>query len=111
MKDALAHFKINRKDCDLKKFTGKMADFKMWKKRLIDHCAASTGRWKEIFKMCEEAEGPITRQYLESLHIGSGYSAWSLAEDLENLLVKHLSDDIYERREAWCGGEDGNGFE
>ena len=61
--------------------------------------------------MCEEADGPITRQYLESLHIGSGYSAWALAEDLENFLVKHLSEDIYERREAWCGGEDGNGFE
>ena len=43
--------------------------------------------------------------------IGSGYAAWSLAEDLENVLAKHLSDDIYERREAWCGGEDGNGFE
>ena len=83
----------------------------MWKKRFIDHCSASTGRWREIFRMCEESEGPITRQYLESLHIGNGYSAWPVAEDLENFLVKYLSDDIYERREAWCGGEDGNGFE
>ena len=61
--------------------------------------------------MCEESEGPISRQYFESLHIGSGYSTWSLAEDLEHLLIKYLSDDIYETREAWCGGEDGNGFE
>ena len=28
-KDALARFKIQRKDCDLRKFSGKMADFKM----------------------------------------------------------------------------------
>ena len=34
-----------------------------------------------------------------------------MAEDLENLIVKYLSDDIYERREAWCGREDGNGLE
>ena len=53
--------------------------------------------------MREEAEEPITRHYLESLHIGSGYSAWSLAEDLENFLEKY-SDDIYDRCEAWCGG-------
>ena len=32
--------------------------------------------------MREESEGPITRAYLEQLHIGSGYSAWALAEDL-----------------------------
>ena len=110
-KDAMAVFRIHRKDCDLKKFSGRMSDFKMWKKRFIDHCTSSTGKWKEIFKMCEEADGAITRAYLESLHIGSGYSAWALAEDLENFIVKYLSDDIYERREAWCGGEDGNGFE
>ena len=57
--------------------------------------------------MCGKTEG-ATRAYLESLHIGSGYSAWALAEDLENCIVKYLSDDIYERREAWCGGKDGN---
>ena len=61
--------------------------------------------------MCEEAEGAITRAYLESLHIGSGDSAWALAEDLENFIVKCACDDIYERREAWCGRQYGNGFE
>ena len=74
-------------------------------KRFIDHCTSSTGKWKDIFKMCEESSGAITRSYLESLHIGSGYSAWALAEDLDNFIVKYLSDDIYERREAWSGGE------
>ena len=83
----------------------------MWKKRFIDHCSSSTGQWKDMFRMCEESEGPILRAYLEQLHIGSGYSAWVLAEDLENFLVKYISDDLYERREAWCGGEEGNGFE
>ena len=61
--------------------------------------------------MCEECAEPITRPYLESLHIGCGYNAWPLAEDLENVMVKYLSDDMYGRREAWCGGEEGNGFE
>lgn len=111
LKDVLSEFRINRKDCDLKKFTGKMADFKMWKKRLIDHCSGSTGRWKGIFRMCEECDSPITKSYLETLHIGGGYSAWALAEDLENFIVKCISDDLYERREAWTMGEDGNGFE
>ena len=54
--------------------------------------------------MCEESDGAITRTYLESLHIGNGWSAWALAEDLENFSVKYLHDDLYERREAWCGG-------
>ena len=61
-----------------------MGDFKMWKKRFIDHCAGSTSRWRGIFRMCEESDGAITRPYLESLHIGNGWSAWALAEDLEN---------------------------
>ena len=61
--------------------------------------------------MCEESEGQMTRRDLEPLYIGSGYFAWSLTGDLENFLVKQHSNDIYERREAWCGGEDGNGFD
>ena len=56
--------------------------------------------------MCEETDGAITRAYLESLHIGPGYAAWVLAEDLENLIVKYLSDDIYDPRRSlvWRGG-------
>ena len=83
----------------------------MWKQRFIDHCCDSTLRWKGIFKMVESCDGPIRREYLESLHIGGGYSAWALAEDLENFIVKYVHDDLYERRAAWCGGEEGNGFE
>ena len=110
-KDALSGFRITRKGCDLKKFSWEMADFKLWKKRVIDHCAGSTVRWTGILRMCEESDGPITKAYLVSLHIGGGYSAWALAEDLEHFIVKYLSDDIYERRDAWCGAEEGNGFE
>ena len=83
----------------------------MWKKRFIDHCAASTSRWRGIFRVCEESEDLITRACLESLHIGNCWSAWALAEDLDNFIVEYLHDDLYKRREAWCGGEKGNGVE
>ena len=61
--------------------------------------------------MYEESDGAITRPYLESLHIGNGWFACALAEDLENFIAKYLRYGLYERREAWCGGEEGNGFE
>lgn len=110
-KDAFSEFRIHQKDVDLKNLSGRMADFRMWKQRLIDHCAGSTGRWRPIFKMVENCDGQITRAYLKTLHIGCGYSAWPLPEDLENFIVTYLSDDLYERREAWTSGEEGNGFE
>ena len=43
-KDAMAMSRIHRKDFDLKKFSGRMCDFKMWKKRFIDRCTSSTGK-------------------------------------------------------------------
>ena len=42
-------FRIQRKYCDLKKLLGRVGDFKMWKKRFIDHCAGSASRWKGHF--------------------------------------------------------------
>ena len=48
-------------------------------------------------------------QYLRSLPIGQGYTAWDLAEDLEGFIVKYVNENIYNRRYAYTGGEEGNG--
>ena len=53
-KDPFGQFKINRKYCDLKKHKEQVQ---------IVKCG----------RMCEEAEGTITRHDLESSQIGSGY--------------------------------------
>ena len=48
--DILICFKIDRKFVDLKKFSGIGPDWKDWKKKVVGHCAGSTGNWRRIFK-------------------------------------------------------------
>ena len=78
-------FKINRKGTDNLKFCkGDMGSFKCWKSKIIDHLCESTGRWRELLKRAQESEGPITKKYLQDIHMGLGENTWTIAEDLEN---------------------------
>ena len=109
--DIVQLFKIQRKDVELKKFSGNMADWKSWKNRFMDHLAQSTGRWRRLLRMVESSEDKLTKELLLHTPIGQGYSAWDLAEDLESFIIKYVADNLYTRRYTWTGGEEGNGFE
>ena len=73
----------------------------------------STGRWRELLKKTQESGGPITNAYLQDIHVGLGNNAWTIAEDLQNFLVKWFNEAMYNRRDQLCGGPDevGNGME
>ena len=107
-------FRISRKGMDkLPTFNGSMEKFAYWKSKVIDHLVESNHRWKEILKVTETANRPITRGYLESLHVGFGDTAWPIAVDLESFLAKVFGETMYGRRRGLCGGtdeEEGNGL-
>ena len=70
-------FKISRKCIDkMPTFNGSMEKFAYWKGKIID-------QWKQVLKVTEASTVPITRAYLESIHVGFGDSAWPIAVDLE----------------------------
>ena len=107
-------FRISRKGLDkLPTFNGAMEKFGYWKNKIIDHLVEGNHRWKQVLKVTEAANRPITREYLESLHVGFGETAWPIAVDLESFLAKMFGETMYGRRRGLCGGteeEEGNGL-
>ena len=100
-------FKNNRKGTEnIKVSKGDMGSFKFGKSKIIDHLCESTGRLRELLNKTQESDGPITKAYLQDIHVGFGGKAWTVAEDLENFLVKWFNEGMYNRRDQLCGGPD-----
>ena len=107
-------FQISRKNTQaLQVFSGDMSKYTAWRSRIVDHLVECYWRWEEVLEVTMRCTHPITREYLESLHVGFGDSAWPIAVDLEAFLVRFFSESMYERRENLAGGsrEKGNGLE
>ena len=100
-----------KKNESLKKFSGNLAEFEMWRNRIVDHVSRDNPKWRSILETFEKWETPITRDWLMRQEDTAGHSAWDLAERLEGFLVEYLSDSLYRRRRQLAGGELGNGFE
>ena len=107
-------FRISRKCIEkLPTFNGSMEKFAYWKGKIIDHLVEGNHKWKQVLKVTETTDVPITRAYLESIHVGFGESAWPIAVDLETFLAKVFGETMYGRRRGLCGGteeEEGNGL-
>ena len=90
-----------------------MASSKCWKSKIIGHLCESTSRWRELLKKTQESDGPIVKQYLLDIHVGWGENAWTIAEHLDNFIVKFFNESMYNRRNQLCGGPEqtGNGLE
>ena len=108
---APANFTICRKKNDaLKKFTGQIGEYAMWRDRILDHICRSNRKWRELCESLQVCTGPILQSWLVTQSEG-GHNAWDLAQELESFLVDWLSDPLYRRRHQLSGGEKGNGFE
>ena len=75
-----------------------MEKFAYWKGKIIDHLVEGNHRWKQVLKVTESTNVPITRAYLESIHVGFGDMAWAIAVDLETFLAKVFGETRYGRR-------------
>ena len=107
-------FQISRKNTQaLQVFSGDMSKHTAWRSRLVDHLVECYWRCEQVLEVTMECSHPITREYLESVHLGFGESAWPIAVDLEAMLVRFFSESMYERRENLAGRsrEKGNGLE
>ena len=99
-----------KKNESLKKFTGNINEYTMWRERMIDHLCRSNRRWRPLLEDLQVRHEPITKSWLLG-QSESGYTGWQLAEILEAFIVEWISDSMYRRRTQLSGGERGNGFE
>ena len=105
------NFSINKRDTEaLQKFNGSINDFPDWKKRMVDHFADSTQKYRTIIEQVGKSKLPITEEALKATLI-DGFNAWEIAMELGSFTLKWLSKDIYDNRSNLCGGEESNGFE
>ena len=106
-----ATFEICKKKNEaLKKFTGNVNEYTMWRERMIDHMCRSNRGWRRLLEELQVYTEPITKTWLIGQFEG-GYSGWQLSEMLEAFIVEWISDSMCRRRTQLSGGEKGNGFE
>ena len=106
-----ATFEPCRKKNDaLKKSGGNIAEYQLWRDRIIDHLCRTNRQWRHILETMQVWSCKITKQWLLA-QSHAGFSGWEIAHILEGFLVEHLSDGLYRRRFQLCGGERGNGLE
>ena len=99
-----------KKNEALKKFSGTLSEYQIWRERIVDHLCRSNRAWRKFLDALQKCPGPITKVCL-STQSEAGYNGWELSEMLEGFLVDQLSDSLYRRRKQLSGGERGNGFE
>ena len=99
-----------KKNDALRKFTGNLGDYQIWKERIVDHLCRSNRSWRKLLDSLQTCSRPITRTWLLE-QSEAGYNGRELSEMLEGFLVDHLSDSLYRRRKQLSGGMLGNGFE
>lgn len=107
-------FQISRKTTQaVRVCSSDMSKYGAWRSRVVDRLVECYWRWEAVLEVTMKCTTPITRQYLESIHVGFGENASPIAVDLEALLVRFFNESMYERRENLADGskEKGNGLE
>ena len=108
---ATPKFEICRKKNDaLKKFSGTLSEYGLWRDRVLDHLCRTNRQWRTILETLQSAPHKMTKAWLLG-QSHCGYNGWELSETLEAWLVDWLSDSFYHRRKQLSGGEKINGFE
>ena len=104
-------FEVDRKKNEsLKKFSGNVGEYQMWRDRMLDHLCRTNRKWRSLLETMQTWNHPIRRDWLLT-QSECGFSGWEIAQILEAFLVEWLSDGLYRRRVQLCGGEKGNGIE
>ena len=82
------NYGISRKGTDdLYKFDGHVEKFDHWKRKMIDHFASSTQRYRTLLHKVSEQKTPILVKDLLVTEI-DGFNGWEIAVEIESLTVK-----------------------
>ena len=83
-----------KKNESLKKFSGNLSEFQIWRDRMVDHISRDNHRWRSLLENLQAWQTPITREWLLT-QSECGVNAWELSVKLEAFLVDHMSDTFY----------------
>ena len=105
------NYSISRKSTeDLYKFDGRIEKLEHWVRKMTDHMAMSTTRYRTLISRISEKATPVLKRDLLASEI-DGYNMWEIAMELESFTVRWLSEDMNEQRIRLCGNEKFNGME
>ena len=105
------NYSISRKGTEgLFKFDGRIEKFENWVRKMTDHLAMSTTRYRTLISRISEKTTPVLKRDLLASEI-DGYNMWEIAIELESFTVRWLSEDMCEQRIRLCGNEEFNGME
>ena len=84
-----ARFEPDRKvkNDTLRRFTGNMNEYQMWRDRIIDHLCRTNRHWRVILETKQVWGTPITRDWLNT-QSHAGYGGWEISEILEGFLIE-----------------------
>ena len=113
LSDSCEYGIIRKQNEKLTVFSNEADKWEAYEDRMIDHFCKSSSKWRLVIESIESAPAPFTGAQLEVRPIGNGETAWTVANELENVLVDYLSDTLCDRRHQLCGGkaQKGNGSE
>ena len=94
----------------LKKVTGNIHEYQLWRDRIVDHLCRTNRHWRVILDTLQTWPIKVTKGWLMT-QSHCGFSAWEITEIWEGVPVEHINDGLYRRRFQLCGGEKGNGLE
>ena len=80
-------FEVDRKKNDsLKKFSGNVGEYQMWRDRILDHLCRSNRRWRHVLETLQVLDTPVRKEWLMT-QSDCGYSGWEISQILEGFLV------------------------
>ena len=99
-----------KKNDSLKKFSGTVGEFQIWRDRIVDHLARDNHRWRGLLETLQTWQTPITVEWFQT-QSECGYNASDLSQKLEAFLVEHMTDSLYRRRRQLAGGSPKEAFQ
>ena len=90
---------ISRKNTDklpiLSGTLSKPEEYKLWRKKISDHCSTYNDQWSDLLEYSRKRAFPITKAELMQFWVGQK-SAWSLSKDLFNFMSNFISTSLQE---------------
>ena len=90
-----ARFEPDRKvkNDTLRKFSGSINEYQMWRDRIVDHLCRTNRHWRMILETLQVWQTPVTKEWLHT-QSHAGHGGWEISEILEGFLIEWLSDSL-----------------
>ena len=89
------------------------SSYKHWVSRVHDHAQTCNFNWRRLLDIDRSSPVRLTRATIQSLTLDdvTPDNLMTLSFNVWSFLGSAMKDNIYNRREALAGGEEGNRFE